>query len=320
MLGMWLQSLVLAILLHRASTADVAREEPSLVITMICRDEAVNFRANLAMWTSLADYYVFLMDSRTVDDSATVVRDILSASGKDFHIQHYNFTGFGAARTMSLNVAWDQYPQASHVLIADPDWRPDVSTMSLQDLHEGSDVYRFTAFDRNGFTKRKMDWLLRHREGLAMKYHLHEVLDIGMYNVTAIPWVVHEIEKPGTWHTTVGHNHSLSAERFQFDLALLYKDLDLYGHDPHTHYYLGVTHEACATQLLPKLGLHHPLVQEHLRNATSNMELRATARYEDEFVEQRWATMYQLGVVYSSTMVSPPSEPMLHQAAVICSL
>jgi len=40
-----------------------------------------------------------------------------------------------------------------------------------------------------------MDWLLKHKAGLKMRYHLHEVLDIGYYTVKNIPWVVHEIEK-----------------------------------------------------------------------------------------------------------------------------
>lgn len=72
-----------------------------------------------------------------------------------------------------------------------------------------------------------------------MRYNLHEVLDIGMYTVKNIPWVIHEIEKAGSWHTTVGHGHSMSYQRYEFDLALLEKDLTVYGHDPHTHYYLG---------------------------------------------------------------------------------
>lgn len=170
--------------------------------------------------------------------------------------------------------------------------------MNIQDLDDPADVFRFTAFDRNGVTKRRMDWLLRHREGLAMKYHLHEVLDIGMYSVKQLSWEVREIEKPGTWHTTVGHTNSFAAARYHFDLDLLYKDLAAYGHDPHTHYYLGVTHEAYANKVHPQLGLQHPEVQQHAELAAHYLELRATAHYTDEFPDQRWAVMMQLGVVH----------------------
>ena len=38
-----------------------------------------------------------------------------------------------------------------------------------------------------------------------MRYHLHEVLDIGdRYDWKVLSWEVREIEKPGSWHTTVG--------------------------------------------------------------------------------------------------------------------
>ena len=276
---------------------------PSLAITMICRDEAVNFKTNLPGWLDIVDYFVFLIDERTSDNSVEVIRSILSPVNKDYVILPYNFTGFGPARTLSLETTWEKFPQASHVLIADPDWIPDISTMDIYDLADPADVFRFTAYDRNGYTKRRMDWLLRHREGLAMRYNLHEVLDIGHYNVKSISWEVREVEKPGSWHTTVGHQNSMSAERYKFDLALLYKDLDLYYHDPHTHYYLGVTHEAYANKLITVLGLHHPEVQRNLDQGIKFLELRATTLYDDEFVEQRWAVMLQLGVAYTYTKV-----------------
>lgn len=276
---------------------------PSLAVTMICRDEAVNFKANLARWLTIADYFVFMIDTRSIDNSTDVVKAIIDQPGKFYKISPYNFTGFGEARTLSLHEAWEHFPQASHVLIADPDWSPNVDTMDIYDLDDSADVFRFTAFDRNGITKRRMDWLLRHREGLAMKYHLHEVLDIGMYSVKHLSWEVHEIEKPGTWHTTVGHSSSFAPARYHFDLDLLYKDLAAYGHDPHTHYYLGVTHEAYASKVRPLLGVQHAEVQYHAGLAAKYLELRATAHYTDEFPDQRWAVMLQLGIVHTTYKV-----------------
>ena len=273
--------------------------ESSLALTMICRDEEVNFKANLAAWIPVVDYFVFLIDNRTTDNSISTISSILGAAKKDYQIVQYTFTGFGPARTLSLEAAWKHFPQATHVLIADPDWAPDISTMNISDLDETADVFRFTAYDRNGYTRRKMDWLLKHREGLAMKYHLHEVLAIGLYSAKNINWEVHEVEKPGSWHTTVGHSDSFSAKRYEFDLDLLYKDLAIYGHDPHAHYYLGVTHDAYASKARQQLGLHHPEVQRHVDKAAEYLELRATAQYDDEFVEQRWAVMMQLGNVYT---------------------
>ena len=125
-------------------------------------------------------------------------------------------------------------------MIADPDWRVDLSTVKKSDLDLESDAFRFLIYDRNGQSTRRCDWLLKNRKGLAMRYHLHEVLHIGEhYTWKLIEWQFHEIEKPGSWHSTVGHGNSFSAKRYLFDLDLLRKDLDVYGHDPHTHYYLG---------------------------------------------------------------------------------
>lgn len=155
----------------------------SIVITMICRNEAVNFRANLALWLKVVDYFVFIMDDRNSDDSETVIHSILTSGptkAKGYDIYKNTFSGFGHARTLSLARAWQKYPQASHVIIADPDWRPRSDTLQKHELiTANAEVYRFTVYDRSGATKRRIDWMLRHREGLQMRYHLHEVLDIG---------------------------------------------------------------------------------------------------------------------------------------------
>ena len=93
----------------------------SVVMTMICRNEAVNFRSNLASWFPVVDYFVFIMDTRNSDDSEAVIADILDAKGgkgaKGYKIIKNEFIGFGQARTLSLKRAWEHFPQASHVLI-----------------------------------------------------------------------------------------------------------------------------------------------------------------------------------------------------------
>lgn len=255
-------------------------DEISVVMAMICRNEEVNFRSNLALWLPLVKYFVFVMDERTNDKSEEAIRSILNRKA-EFVIVPNKFDGFGPARTLSLTEAWKNFPQASHVLIGDPDWRPDVSTMSLTHLDMTADVFRFTAYDRNGKTKRQMDWFLRHRKGLQMRYNLHEVLDIGYYNWKPIPWVVHEIEQPGTWHSAVGHGNSFGLKRYYFDLEMLEKDLVQYGHDPHTHYYLGVTHLA----VVEKGSAVAPAkLQHHIDEAFKYLEMRTIAMYKEEFV------------------------------------
>ena len=35
-----------------------------------------------------------------------------------------------------------------------------------------------------------------------------QVLDIGQYVPAGVEWVVHEVEQPGSWHTTVGEKET----------------------------------------------------------------------------------------------------------------
>ena len=152
--------------------------------------------------------------------------------------------------------------------------------------------------------------MLRHREGLAMRYHLHEVLDIGYYTWADTGWVVDEIEQNGTWHSELGHVDSFDAKRYQFDLTMLEKDKAMYEQDPHVDYYLGVTHHAYADKLLEKLDRNREVfsdiekerllveVDEHLHKAVRHLKTRSTSTYEEEFNEQRWGSMMLLGSSY----------------------
>ena len=288
------------------SVAQTDHDDYSIVMTMILRDEAVNIKSNLGLWVGNIDYFVFLIDRRTTDDSADAINNILQVKQIPFEIVYHDFDGFGPSRTRSLEFAWTFFPQASHVWIADPDWKLDSAVpIRKNELDLVHDAFRFLIYDRNGHTTRRCDWLLRHREGLAMRYNLHEVLDIGShYEYKFISWVVHEIEQRGSWHTTVGHTDSFSAKRMQFDLDLLYKDLNIYGHDPHTHKYLGVTHMGYAEKIFESNGnFLTDEVEEHIRKGTYFLELRLNSTYDVEFPEERWQAYVQLGAVSMNVKV-----------------
>ena len=279
------------------SNVVLGNKDVSLVATMICRDEAVNFRSNLGLWLPYIDYFVFTMDYRNSDDSKEVIANIIKDTNR-YKIYDHNFTDFGSARTTSLEQAWESYPHATHILISDPDWKPETDTINKNELDFNHDVFRFKIFDRNGATFRQMDWLLRHRKGLRMKYAIHEVLDIGMYSIKVVNWVLHEIEKPGSWHTKVGHGNSMSFNRYLFDISLLVKEREMYGHDPHTHHYLGITHHAVVENApadFPKKDLDF-----HINEAIKYLSLRATAEYSSEFPDERWTGMYALGLLYQN--------------------
>eukprot|EP01034_Spumella_vulgaris_P023136 gene23136-29329_t len=125
------------------------------------------------------------------------------------------------------------------------------------------------------------------------------VPDAGTMNY--LDWIVHEVEKPGSWHTTVGHGNSMSSKRHEFDLEMLHKDLVVYGHDPHTHYYLGITNQAMVQKAQQDgQSLNTPEIQRYLHQALHYLQLRVNSQYKDEFVEERWACMYMLGLTYAN--------------------
>ena len=264
----------------------------SLVVAMICRNEGVNFKSNLALWLPIAKYFVFVMDTRTNDDSEVIIGNILGKDNgnsaikdtKTYHIEKNTFVGFGHARTLSMRVAWDHFPHATHILIADPDWRPVLDTIQLSSLlTHNVEVFRFTIYDRNGVTTRQIDWLLRNRPALAMRYHLHEVLDIGYYSYASIPWVIREVEQHGTWHTEVGHTNSFDAKRLLFDLSMLAADKQQYVNDPHVDYYLGITHNSYCQKLRQMqaaqgIGLELPgLIEANALNSGNTFHSNVTS-------------------------------------------
>lgn len=107
-----------------------------------------------------------------------------------------------------------------------------------------------------------------------------------------------------------GHKDSFSAKRSLFDLQLLYRDLDVYGHDPHTHKYLGVTHLSYVVSLATSRNangdnviggdgnLLTPELRDHFQKGNYYCEMRAdpSTVYEDEFSEERWECMVQMGL------------------------
>lgn len=278
----------------------------SLVVTMILRNEEVNILANLPLWAQFTTYFVFLVDHRTTDNTTGSIHSTLSYAGfaaSRYVIKSYEFDGFGPARSLSLQIAYSSFPQANHVMIADPDWRPRLSTIDVSQLHDQADVFRFVVYDRNGVSRRKMDWMLTHKPSLKMKYKLHEVLDIGYYSVAVVPWIFDEIERVGSWHTAVGHGSSMTSRRYLFDLDLLQRDLVRYDHDPHIDYYLGVTYHAY-TEFAWKEG--NTLNQTSLAQSIHFLHKRLQSTYEDEFIEQRWAAMYLLGGIFTNMQIDLP--------------
>ena len=82
----------------------------------------------------------------------------------------YSFEDFAQARNAVLRSTSHNFPSASHVLIADADWRPQQETLNLSDLDFDHGTFQFRIWDHSGHTTRLAGWLLRNDPGLKFKY------------------------------------------------------------------------------------------------------------------------------------------------------
>ncbi|CAM9713169.1 unnamed protein product [Choristocarpus tenellus] len=202
-------------LIHRVQDRGGQTEnEYILCMLMIVRDEEVNLRLNLPLWRDIIDCYVVGVDDRTKDDTIQVVNAVLPANKSRF-IFLYNFEGFGQARNEVLRATRNTFPHATHLLVADADWRPNLDTVDLSQLDLVHRSFQFLIWDRSGHTTRTSSWLMRNEEGLGFKYRIHEVIDSanakGLLPSKKIGWEVHEVEGNYSWHTNL-HGHSRTAE------------------------------------------------------------------------------------------------------------
>ncbi len=93
--------LILTYLFFATSKLSYSDAKTSIVMTMICRDEEVNLRANLAQWFPVIDYFIFLVDSRNTDHTWYFIKRTFQGSKENsFKALSYDFEGFGHARTL----------------------------------------------------------------------------------------------------------------------------------------------------------------------------------------------------------------------------
>ena len=283
-------SLVVAIITLSCAAAGA----PTLLLALMVRDEEANLRANLPAFSGLADFVVCGIDDRSRDGSARAVAEALPDVPR--WVFYFRFDGFGRGRTGVFREAWRKFPEASHVLVLDPDWELDAPRASRAHLNADERTFLFKVWDRNGMTSRTMNWLVKHEANLTFEHQLHEQLvqpnaGPGPQRAHVLPWEFAEREVRGrdTWHSAAtAHGHSQSYERYLFDLELLDMDLaDLGPDDPHTLFYLGVTHLSALDAMLG-IGEHErtPETDYHVAEGVKYL----TARVDEALLARERAT------------------------------
>lgn len=238
--------LLVLFLLPRQNAAVATR----VALLMLMRDEEQLVRDHLDSWRPIAWCGVGAVDDRTNDNSANA---FLAAMPRSF-VFYYRFDGLGPARTLLITEAYFHFPEATHALFVDPDWMPKtIPTDALNTAPRDATVFVFRVSDRNGATERLLDWCFRLPASSAndelilprFKYRWHEVLDIAAYIPHVLNgWEIQEIPNNKSYHATQ-HGHAASSKRYEFEIALLERDISFeYPDDPRLHYYLGVDYLA----------------------------------------------------------------------------
>ncbi|CAM9168801.1 unnamed protein product, partial [Phaeothamnion confervicola] len=213
-------------------------------LLMIVRDEEHNLRQNLWLWAPFISCYVIGLDARTTDGSEAAVHEALDDAvlPNRRSVFQFEFDGLGHARTLVLQEAWRRFPDATHLIMADPDWRVHPETIDLSQLDFSHSIFALKIWDRNGSTNRWIDWIFLHLPGLSMRYRWHEalVLPPGVpYAPALLRWEVSEVETNSSWHVKQ-HGSSFSYERYVMEIGLLERDDAEHADDPRVLYYLGI--------------------------------------------------------------------------------
>lgn len=245
-------------------SAAVAIDPVRLGVHLLIRDEALLVKTHLPLWLGIAYCSVAGIDERSKDgshrayldatDAAPSLEDTARPRRKDRPLHrrrfafHFSFDGLGPARTAVLSEASRRFPDATHALFVDPDWRPRVPP-SLRSLiaarDRGATVFAFRVTDRNGSTERLLDWCFSVAEGATFKYRWHEALVVPTYEAALLDWDVEEVADADrlSWHAEA-HGTSSSEERYVFEIALMEADLAEMPGDARAHYYVGVDYVA----------------------------------------------------------------------------
>ena len=193
-----------------AAAGATAATEVRLAVLLLIRDEASLVRDHLPLWLPLAYCAVAAVDERTVDDSAAAFMEATdgapslvaaAAAGKlrpavlRRFAYHFAFEGLGPARTSLLREAASRFPEATHALFVDPDWRPRRATAGALEsaAATGKTVLAFRVRDRNGRTERLLDWCFAMDPRAYVTYRWHEELVHPAYDAALLDWDVEEV-------------------------------------------------------------------------------------------------------------------------------
>jgi hypothetical protein len=264
------------------------RPAGSLLLNMLIKNEAEHLNRTLPAWARIVDYWVVGVDDGNTDDSeAVILRHLSHLPGR---IERVHFTGMGPTWTLLVEAGLRHFPQATHGIIADADFRPLSTQLDRMELDVRCSKHMYTILTADHATSRRMDWVYRNIRGVKVERRTHQIL-----TAPALP----EQEVFQTLLTLQvdereGGYQDRSGEKDARYIGWLQQDLEEHPDDPRTLYYLAYAH----LNLFLKNTAAPPDAQEwvELQRAVVYFKRRAEAAGGNK--EERWFAMLKLAEVY----------------------
>ena len=154
---------------------------PKIVLIMVVYNEYDNLKSNLMEWHPFVDHFVIGVDSRTTDDSITLLNELLGQQDLSYILHNVTFDGFGPTLTELINLAHETYPEATVGLTADADMRPLKHTFpekSFRTFDKRCSYFNMTVWSENTTVARTIDWGFRLIPGAKAVRRVHHYITV----------------------------------------------------------------------------------------------------------------------------------------------
>ncbi|CAK9069806.1 unnamed protein product [Durusdinium trenchii] len=266
---------------------------PSLLVAMLSRDEEHLLKQHLSLWREIGDCFLIGLDSRNKDRSEATARRLLVP--KELEVYHFDFVGFGPAKSQLLQESYQRFPKIDYVLLVEPDMRPVSTTFKRSALRQREVVYAVRRSGKESRGERLADSVFRNDGRWYFKFRVHES---PIYRrAEGHPGVPNQVSDTG-WAVLEVTGSVRDAQqrhkRIREELRLVGEDLRDYPGHPRLSYYAG----ALRYELAMELGSDVER-QELAREAVKILQRRSRddAKGQEE-EQQRSAAAYFCGRSY----------------------
>ena len=253
---------------------------------MLTKNEAEHLDRTLPQWAKIIDAWIIGIDEENTDNSPEIIKKHLGHLPGEIVVVH--FDGIGPTWNILMQHGIKNYPNITHGIIADADFRPMQDKLNKMELDVRCSKLMFTIFTEDKLNHRLLDWIYRNIEGATVSRRTHQ-----MINVPKIPGqpVFQKLINLKVDEQTGGYQDR-TGKKFYNYIKWLEIDLKEFPNDGRTLYYLGHAHLDIFL-----LNKDDPTEEhwDHLHQAVARFIERTKV---SEGGEEVWFAALKLGEIY----------------------